>query len=182
MLGRASDGRCYVLELHRHRAPIESTASLLRAVGGRYPGVVPRWSCGGQERAVADLLATHGVTLATRPATSDKATRAQPLAAAWARGDVLLPREASWIDALLRELAEFPQSRHDDQIDALTSAYEGAGVYATGPVAASRPSYAQRPRPYTSRSSPYSGGSPYLQQIGDRTIARFPGDRKYRRW
>lgn len=35
-------------------------------------------------------------------------------------GHVLLPNHAPWLDDFRRELAEFPQGRHDDQIDSLS--------------------------------------------------------------
>ncbi len=35
-------------------------------------------------------------------------------------GHVLLPNNAPWLDDFRRELAEFPQGRHDDQVDSLS--------------------------------------------------------------
>lgn len=35
-------------------------------------------------------------------------------------GEVLLPREARWLDVFLSELRSFPTTRHDDQVDALS--------------------------------------------------------------
>ena len=34
-------------------------------------------------------------------------------------GDLLLPHDASWLDLLERELLGFPNTRHDDQADAV---------------------------------------------------------------
>ncbi|WP_018147476.1 phage terminase large subunit [Henriciella marina] len=35
-------------------------------------------------------------------------------------GDVYLPRDASWLDAFIHEIAAFPNGKHDDQVDALS--------------------------------------------------------------
>lgn len=49
----------------------------------------------------------------------DKVVRAMSLRALVGRGQFLLPRRAAWLDDLRDEWDQFPQGRHDDQIDAL---------------------------------------------------------------
>jgi phage terminase large subunit-like protein len=60
------------------------------------------------------------------PATVDKFQRAQPVAAAWNAGKVLVPRDAPWLDDFIREVASFTGlgDRHDDQVDALAAAFD----------------------------------------------------------
>ena len=53
-------------------------------------------------------------------ATGSKTDRATPLAAAVSNG-LYSVRQANWTDALLKELAAFPEGVHDDQVDALAS-------------------------------------------------------------
>lgn len=50
----------------------------------------------------------------------DKLTRASAQSAAIEAGHVHLPREALWIDELRKEILQFPNGRHDDQIDSIT--------------------------------------------------------------
>lgn len=51
-------------------------------------------------------------------------------------GEVLLPKEAPWLDAYLAEMTVFPNGRHDDQVDWTSQALEwvdtpvpGMGVF-----------------------------------------------------
>ena len=83
---------------------------------------------GGTEKGVVDFLKTAGIPLNPLPATLDKFARAQPVAAAWNAGDVLLPKsakDAPWLDAFISELTAFTGvgDRHDDQVDALAGAF-----------------------------------------------------------
>jgi len=80
---------------------------------------------GGQEKGITQLLRQQGIHLKTANATTDKLARAQPVAAAWNRGDVLLPNNAPWVDDVLPEILAFTGNdkidAHDDTIDALSS-------------------------------------------------------------
>ena len=125
IVGRAATGVTYLLDVIRDRRPIEGTAELLRSIVGRYNGTSPRWYASGVERALADTIrALTGVHIDARIASSDKATRAQATSAAWARGHVLVPRSAPWLDAFISEICRFPHGRNDDQVDAFVAAFD----------------------------------------------------------
>ena len=53
---------------------------------------------------------------------SDKISRAQPATRWMERGSVYFPAESNWIADLESELLEFPDSKHDDQVDTLAYA------------------------------------------------------------
>jgi len=55
--------------------------------------------------------------------TGSKEVRAAPIAARAEHGEVVLV-EGPWVEDFLDELAEFPEGLHDDQVDALSGAYE----------------------------------------------------------
>lgn len=57
----------------------------------------------------------------------DKVTRMYAQSAKIEAGCVFLPREASWLDAFRTEVLQFPNGRHDDQIDSM-SQYLGRKV------------------------------------------------------
>lgn len=57
---------------------------------------------------------------------ADKTTRAQPIAARFAMGKVLFPRDAPWTEKAINQLMSFPNVTHDDFVDAL--AYIGLGL------------------------------------------------------
>jgi predicted phage terminase large subunit-like protein len=65
----------------------------------------------------------HGFTLDAKAPQGDKYTRAQPFASRVNAGKVKMVKGA-WNRALLDELAVFPMGAHDDQVDALSGAYE----------------------------------------------------------
>jgi predicted phage terminase large subunit-like protein len=52
----------------------------------------------------------------------DKQMRLWAQTASMEQGFVHLPKEAPWLDAWLRELTSFPNSKHDDQVDSTTQA------------------------------------------------------------
>jgi predicted phage terminase large subunit-like protein len=48
---------------------------------------------------------------------ADKVTRALPAARRIRQGSVFFPAHAHWLTELVEELVEFPNGRHDDQVD-----------------------------------------------------------------
>ena len=52
--------------------------------------------------------------------TSSKVERANSAALYISTGQVLLPKEAIWLDNFKSEINAFPNGKHDDQVDALT--------------------------------------------------------------
>ena len=64
-----------------------------------------------------------GYNFTGQRATGDKVTRAKPLSAAVANGNVRLIR-ADWNTDFLDEISSFPEARvHDDQVDAAVHAF-----------------------------------------------------------
>ncbi|MBV7259009.1 phage terminase large subunit [Erythrobacter crassostreae] len=59
-----------------------------------------------------------------RTPEADKVTRAAGVSSILEAGEVYLPNEASWLDAFVKELLAFPNSKFDDQVDALTQLLE----------------------------------------------------------
>lgn len=51
---------------------------------------------------------------------TDKPTRAQAIRGRMAQRKVYLPKHAAWAEPLIRELLQFPNGKHDDQVDALS--------------------------------------------------------------
>lgn len=76
-----------------------------------------------QVASLSKLLQGKRVTFS--PETGDKRTRAEPIAAQVNAGNVRMLRGA-WNADLLEELAAFPNVEHDDQVDALSRAYNEA--------------------------------------------------------
>jgi predicted phage terminase large subunit-like protein len=74
----------------------------------------------------------------------EKAMRMHAQTAPIEAGAVLLPSRAAWLDDFRRELLEFPNGRHDDQVDALSQGLQRAYARSTAPVAATARFYLAR--------------------------------------
>lgn len=76
----------------------------------------------GKAQARAYVRHLQGYTVTTSPEAGDKVLRANPFAAQVGAGNVDMVA-GDWNQALLDELRAFPGGEHDDQVDALSRAY-----------------------------------------------------------
>jgi predicted phage terminase large subunit-like protein len=101
-----------------------------------------RWYCSGTEIGVADLLKSsdgnpgeRSLDVGAEVTRLDKFTRAQPMAAAWTAGRVLVPSQTlvdsdppkyAWVEPFVTEMMGFTglDDEHDDQTDAAVAAYD----------------------------------------------------------
>lgn len=123
---RRANGKAWVVHVERHQKSTEHMAPILVGLQARYPGAKTMWDAGGTEVGVAKLLNAMGARIGTRPAVRDKYVRAQPAAAAWRAGDIVVPTDAPWAGKFLDEVQRFTglDDKHDDQVDALASAFD----------------------------------------------------------
>jgi len=128
-----SGGVYYVVDVRTARVKVPDFIAVMAGVDRDYPGQW-HWYTSTTETGVADLAtATAGVHILPERAAADKFVRAQSVSAAWNAGKVLLPRRAPWLDSFVAEVCGFTGvgDRHDDQVDALSSAFvQAGGVFA----------------------------------------------------
>lgn len=143
------EGLYYVVDVRRAQCEAPAFARELEAANVTWPSGGWHWFCSTTERLAAQLLTDRGVHVQAELATTDKFLRAGPVATAWNDGKILVPRDAPWLKSFLDELGRFTgvNDKHDDQIDALASAFES--------VRHSAPS-----KPTTVKGSEYRWGSP----------------------
>ena len=84
----------------------------------------------GKDQAAAYVRLLSGFRVRTKPVTGDKETRAglvsaqaHPQSTGGTTGRIKIKR-GPWNEALLQELEDFPQGVHDDQMDALSDAFD----------------------------------------------------------
>jgi len=80
----------------------------------------------GVAEAQATARALDGFNVRFATATGDKETRAKSISAQSESGNVKIVR-GLWNDEFLRVLENFPAGKHDDEVDALSGAYEQIG-------------------------------------------------------
>lgn len=76
----------------------------------------------GKDAALAFVRMLAGFTVATAPASGPKEVRADPFSSQVNAGNVKLVR-GTWNAAFIEELRQFPQGKHDDQVDAASGAF-----------------------------------------------------------
>lgn len=138
-LGRLADGRYIIADVARDRLGSAERNAMMKNVADRDGrGIIkqsipqdPGQAGKSQVSSFAQLLAGHKIHFS--PESGDKETRADPLASQINAGNVLMLR-AGWNDALIDEMRLFPNGAFDDQVDALSRAFNamlkpvGSGV------------------------------------------------------
>ena len=128
VLRRTSEGKAYVVHVLREQERASEFVRRLQKLSAQHPGAPMVWHGSTTERGGADAIRDLGLSqLRPKLATADKFVRAQEVAAAWNAGDVIVPFDAPWSRDFLDEVQAFTGvgDRHDDQIDALASAFDG---------------------------------------------------------
>ncbi len=120
------DGKYYLLANDTRRLNFGATCGAISAMAERFPeatGIYIEDKANGPA-IIETLSATMAGIVPWSPGTASKESRAEAVAPLFEAGSVLLPpdREAPWIQSYIVELAKFPLTKHDDQVDATTMA------------------------------------------------------------
>lgn len=131
-LGVTPSGRWIIADVARLRGGPETVEAALVNTAKRDGSGVrvripqdPGQAGKAQAANFTKLLAGFGVT--AKPVSGDKVTRAEPLAAQVNVGNVMMLR-AEWNDPLIAEMRVFPNGAHDDQVDALSDAFDELNI------------------------------------------------------
>lgn len=140
-MGRTQDGRYVIAHVDRFRdnpsrvdQRIHNTATADERSTTVRLAQDPGQAGKSQVRAQTSMLS--GFTVRSKPVTGDKETRAKPLSSQVEAGNVMIVR-GGWNEDFLREMENFPEGAHDDQVDAASDAFDElcqaapAAVFAT---------------------------------------------------
>lgn len=130
LMGLLSDGRYIVLDVRRKQIKANDVRNLMRNVAaidqGKYKFVeitIPQ-DPGQAGKAQAQNLVSwlSGYSVEVVSPTGSKEVRATPFASQVQAGNVLILK-AEWNEMYLAELESFPESVHDDMVDASSDAF-----------------------------------------------------------
>lgn len=126
-LGKDSEGRYYIAHVARDRKRPAGVKKLIK--GTAQADGVPCTVAIEQDPAQAGKFEAEtyiqflaGFDVHAIPPQGDKEVRARPASAQAEQGNIYLVK-GPWNKALLDELEGFPKARHDDQVDALSGAF-----------------------------------------------------------
>lgn len=117
--GRLIDGVIYVTGLIREQLEPGQYIPLMKTRGVNQV----TWFRSGTERGLEELLKREGIRVNGINATTDKLSRAIPVATSWNRKEILLPANTEWAGLIESETATFTGQgdESDDIIDALAA-------------------------------------------------------------
>lgn len=128
-IGVLEDGRFVIAHIERGQYGADERDHVLKNTATR-DGVKTRISIpqdpgqAGKSQVLYLTRQLAGFSVSASPESGDKVTRAEPFAAQVNIGNVLVLDDGNWdTAALIKEMQMFPNGRHDDQIDALSRAF-----------------------------------------------------------
>jgi predicted phage terminase large subunit-like protein len=125
VVGIASDGRMYLLDLWRQQASsdvwVDAFCALVRKWGPiGWAEETGQIKSGVGPFLVKRMLETASYTAREQfPTRGDKAVRAQSIRGRMSMQGLHVPANAPWLSDLISEMMSFPVGVHDDQVDAL---------------------------------------------------------------
>lgn len=135
LLGLDQESRLWVLDVVRGRWDTHARDQKILGTADTdgtkvLVGVEQEPGSGGKESAEATVRRLIGFrvkVVKVDSTTGGKERRADPVSYQVNGGNLHLPKDAPWADEFRSELEFFPFSRHDDQVDALSGAYNLLG-------------------------------------------------------
>ncbi len=120
------NGIYYVHDVRRVHQVIVDVERTLKQFRTEYPEARMSSYVAGQERGIFDLMYVNGLEVDRLPAVQSKWTRSQRCALAWKTGKILVRSNQPWTNTFIREVEFFTgeDGGHDDQVDALVSAFD----------------------------------------------------------
>ncbi len=111
----------YLLDVRRERLVYPELKRLVAQLAGRdSPGAVLIEDCSSGTQLIQDLREDGKIRPIPISPKVDKFTRLDLQLEKLAAGYVLIPEQAPWLDDFQDEILQFPDGRHDDQVDSMS--------------------------------------------------------------
>lgn len=123
----AMEGNLYLVDIHRAKYEFPQLKGKIFELAQKYQATDVIIESGGAGQALVQQIHHEIQQMGQKPfelswskPTLDKATRLMAETSEIEAGRVYLPPKAEWLDEFRRELLNFPNGVHDDQVDSLT--------------------------------------------------------------
>lgn len=151
LIARLSNGKYCVMDVEHFRLGSDDVRKKVKQCAevdrGLWPNLIrvrlpqdPGQAGKDQIKSYITMLAGHSIH-AVRP-TGDKVVRADPFAAQWQANNVYV-MQGHWNEKYFTELEGFPDSNHEDMVDASSDAFAEVAICGTPVIQAESVSYAQ---------------------------------------
>lgn len=131
LMARLKNGQYIILHAVRRAYSAANVRNLVKSTAVTDRG---EWNCfkihipqdpgqAGKEQAASYVKFLSGFSVHTKSVSGSKINRAEPLAAQWQNGNVLL-LEGDWNEEFIAEMEGFPDGLHDDYVDAASDAFK----------------------------------------------------------
>lgn len=135
LMGRLRNGQYIVLDVIRQAANASDVRMLIQSTAKTD---LAQYNCtniyipqdpgqAGKAQAASYVRELAGFRVTAHPVSGAKTARAEPLAAQWQRGNVLI-LQGPWNKTFLDEMEGFPEAVHDDQVDAASDAFNSVSA------------------------------------------------------
>lgn len=122
--GLGEDGNYYILDVVKGRWELPELKRQTLVLNARFRGkglrgiYVEDKSSGTQ--LIQELRSGGGVSIIASSLPGDKVLKARLVTPLIEGGLVCLPKDAPWVEDFIKECEQFPNGKHDDQVDAMT--------------------------------------------------------------
>lgn len=110
----------FILDLIRERFEGAEHIRLLRNINDKWRPLLIGVESVQYQRSIIQTGLREGLPIKELKADKDKVSRALPMQALLEAGKVYMKRDALWLHDFENELCQFPNSKHDDQVDAFS--------------------------------------------------------------
>jgi len=127
LMTRDPQGQYYVVDVVRDRVDPFGVEELIRGTTER-DGQDVEVAFGQDPASAGKIEAANiirmlaGYSVKAVPVSKDKVTLCKPASSQWMAGNIFLVR-GEWNDPFVNELCNFPEGKHDDQVDGLSGAF-----------------------------------------------------------
>lgn len=119
--GKSYDGRAYLIDQVRGKWEAPELLVQARAFYNKCKAITTVNGVKVEDKAsgtqLIQTLSREGIPVTGIPRDTDKVTRAIGAVPMIESGNVYLPRNAEWLSDYLSEFSQFPNGKHDDQVD-----------------------------------------------------------------